>query len=183
MKSSGYFRKNSMVAFSKGMKPKARAIGVSFPPDLHARIVERADRFYGGNVSAYVQRIATADLENRLPSLQHDPDVIGNLARTYSGYMAPRLTNNLVRFCEVHDTDQPALLHRLLQILAEAIEDQHPVAPQKMSIVDGDLHDKLISMHTADKYPAQPDTPIQRAAEPSQAPYTATPPPAKKKAS
>ena len=125
------------------MPEKARAVGVSFPPALHARVVERAGRAYGGNVSAYIQRLTEADLDNKLAALTHDPEVISNLCRTYAGYMAPQLARNLVALCTRYDTDQPAILHRVLQILADATEGEHPIDPEHMTITDDRHLEKL----------------------------------------
>lgn len=104
-----------MIIYTQGMTIKARAVGVSFPPALHTRVVERAVRFYGGNVSAYIQRLTLADLDNKLAALEHDPQVIGNLVRTYAGYFAP----NLTRILADQQANQPALLHHLLSELCE----------------------------------------------------------------
>jgi hypothetical protein len=136
------------------MKEKARAVGVSFPPELHARVVQRAERSYGGNVSAYVQRLTTADLDNKIANLDHDPDVLGNLAKTYAGYMAPQLAANVARTCALYKTTQPAILHRLLQILADATEGEHPIDPEHMTIMDDEQLERLTAAVTP--YPERP---------------------------
>jgi hypothetical protein len=111
------------------MSEKARAVGVSFPPALHTRVVERAARSYGGNVSAYIQRLTLADLDNKLAALDHDPEVIGNLARTYAGYFAP----NLSRILADQKPDQPALLHHLLFELCELGASGYTLIKSKLS--------------------------------------------------
>jgi len=130
------------------MSEKARAVGVSFPPALHARVVERAARSFGGNVSAYIQRLTLADLDNKLAALDHDPEVIGNLARTYAGYFAP----NLSRILADQKIDQPALLHHLLFELCELGASGYTLIKSKLS-PDPAEYAAAKSLHFAAKDP------------------------------
>lgn len=134
---------------------KAKKLSLSLSENQRTRAQQVADRRHRGNFSAYIQSLLDKD-DTPASDGAISPTILTDLCKVYAGGLAGQFSRDLAAYSERNKADQPALLHRLLQIFAQAIEDQHPVAPHKLAIVDGDLHDKLISMHTADKPPTAP---------------------------
>lgn len=87
--------------------------GISIPPSLHQKGVERANAVAGGKFARYVQQLIAADVAgDPTPSTYH-PEIISELARAYAGYLAPKLA------LQLSGTDQPALLAQLLRQMNE----------------------------------------------------------------
>lgn len=96
---------------------KARKTGVSLPGDLREAAKERAELRHRGNLSAYIQALIAADLAARPAPTSYAATIVADLARTYCGYLAPRLEAALA----ATKADQPALLHALLRGVDECL--------------------------------------------------------------
>ena len=106
-----------MVAVSQHFHRMAKAekTGLSLPTDLREDAQERANLSHRGNFSAYVQDPIRSDLANTPLNSAVDSNVLTELARIYAGYLAPGLGSQLAE----RKSNQPGLLHRLLNLLSE----------------------------------------------------------------
>ena len=111
-----------MVAIAHNLRlMKAEKRGVSLPSDLVESAQQRANQTHRGNFSAYVADLIAADLAGQPASTAYASNIVAELARTYAGYLAPRLAAQLERA----GADQPELLHALLRGVSESLAAGH----------------------------------------------------------
>lgn len=111
-----------MVAIVPNLRlMKAEKRGVSLPSDLVESAQQRANQTHRGNFSAYVADLIAADLAGKPASTAYAANIVAELARTYAGYLAPRLAAQLERAA----ADQPELLHALLRGVSESLAAGH----------------------------------------------------------
>ena len=103
--------------------------GISLPPSLHRRALERARLTADGKFSRYLQHLVAADLDHEPTPSSVEPDILARLARVYGGYFAPAFARQLAE----HQVDQPKLLHHLLASLSDCLAAGHDPAQLRLT--------------------------------------------------
>ncbi len=114
---------------------KAKKTSLSLGENMRLIAQRRADREYKGNFSAYVQELIERD---QTPSTETaiSATILDDLAPLYIGAKTERLRRNLSAICSKYETDQPTILHRLLDLLAHPHTAHAPIDPEQMDLVD-----------------------------------------------